>query len=83
MDEQYTGTGSMLGAYSKIEYAVEAARKSMDNVVLFNGQEVASYESIRGAFHKSSSLPVKLTSEMGRSVHIFEQIVDINYFLKK
>ena len=83
LEDQYSGTGSMLGTYSKIEYAVEAARKSLDTVVLFKEQDVASYESIEQSFRSASGFPVKLTSEMGRSVNIFEQIVDINYFLKK
>ena len=83
LEENYTGDGSMLGTYSKVEYAVEAARKSLDTSILFKDREVASYESIEQSFRSSASLPVKLTSEMGRSVNIFEQIVDINYFLKK
>jgi Zn ribbon nucleic-acid-binding protein len=83
LEENYTGEGSMLGTYSSVEYAVEAARKTLDTVVLFKNNEVATYESIERTFHTHSTFPVKLTSEMGRSVNIFEQVVDINYFLKK
>lgn len=83
LEDNYTGESSMLGTYSKVEYAVEAARKSLDTLILFKENEVATYESINHSFKAFSSMPVKLTSEMGRSVNIFEQIVDIKYFLKK
>lgn len=83
LEDNFAGNSSTLGTYSRIEYAVEAARKSLDTVVLFKDKEVATYESIEQSFKSFSTTPVRLTSEMGRSVNIFEQIVDINYFLKK
>jgi len=83
LEAKFTGSSSMLGTYSKVEYAVEAARKTLDTMILFKGEEVATYESIEQSFKSYSSVPVKLTSELGRSVSIYEEIVDINYFLKK
>ena len=83
LEDGYTPESSLLGIYSTIEYAVDAASKALDSVILYKDGEVATKNSIEQSFRRVSQMPVKLKSDMGRTVNIFEQIVDINYFLKK
>ena len=80
-ESNFDGLGHLLGSYSKVEYAVEAAKKYLDSPVLYIGGDIITYSQVAYELNKlENTVLLTATSNDVSGCIIFKIEVDKNYF---